>query len=87
MLNGKADMLWNSGNATVVLLKRPRASAFPRETAREWEYKVNFLRDAGELLELVWSGKKARMSKGDRQLLEQMVDCTVLKSFANGRKK
>ena len=32
MLNGKADMLWNCGNAIVVLPKRPRATAFSCET-------------------------------------------------------
>jgi hypothetical protein len=40
----------------------------------EWEYKVNFLQAVDEMLELVWSKKKVRMSKGDRQLLQQMVE-------------
>lgn len=40
----------------------------------EWEYKVNFMLPPGEMFELVWSKKKAQMSKGDRQLLAQMVE-------------
>jgi len=40
----------------------------------EWEYRVSFLLAPGEMLELVWSRKRAQMSKADRQLLEQMVE-------------
>jgi Domain of unknown function (DUF4160) len=40
----------------------------------EWEYKIHFLLGPGEMLELVWSKKKAQISKGDRQVLEQMVE-------------
>ncbi len=40
----------------------------------EWEYKVSFLLPPSEMLELVWSKKKVQMSKGDRRLLEQMVE-------------
>jgi hypothetical protein len=40
----------------------------------EWEYRVNFLRTAGGMFEVIWSRKKAQMSKSDRQLLEQMIE-------------
>jgi len=40
----------------------------------EWEYKVNFLLPTDEMFQLVGSTKKSQMSKGDRQLLEQMVE-------------
>lgn len=40
----------------------------------EWEYKVNFMLPPNGMFELVWSKKKAQMSKGDRQLLEQMLE-------------
>lgn len=40
----------------------------------EWEYRINFMLRLDEMFELVWSRKKSQISKGDRQLLEQMVE-------------
>lgn len=40
----------------------------------EWEMKVLFLQGAGEMFELVWTAKKKRVSKADRQSLEEMVE-------------
>jgi hypothetical protein len=40
----------------------------------EWEYRVNFPRAVGQMLDLVWAAKKTQMSKTDRKLLEQMVE-------------
>jgi Domain of unknown function (DUF4160) len=40
----------------------------------EWEYKVNFMLPPDEMFELIRSTKKAQLSRGDRKLLEQMVE-------------
>jgi len=40
----------------------------------EWEVKVYFLNGPREMLELVWTTKKAQMSRTDRNLLQAMVE-------------
>lgn len=46
VLNGKAHMFWDSGNAVVVLLKRPRAAALSREAKRRVGIQNKFYADA-----------------------------------------
>ncbi len=40
----------------------------------EWEYKVLFLEAPENMLELVWAKKKKRISKADRELLENAIE-------------
>jgi hypothetical protein len=40
----------------------------------EWLYSVKFLEPVDQMLELIWSAKKSRMSKTDRRLLQEMVE-------------
>lgn len=40
----------------------------------EWEYKVLFLEAPETMLELVWAKKKKRISKADRELLENAIE-------------
>jgi hypothetical protein len=47
---------------------------FPVKRKGEWEYRVNFLQAVDEMLELIWTAKKAQMSRADRKLLAKMVD-------------
>jgi hypothetical protein len=40
----------------------------------EWEYRINFLEGRNDMFQLIRSTKKARMSRADRNQLQEMID-------------
>jgi hypothetical protein len=40
----------------------------------EWEMKVLFLQDPADMFDLVWAAKKRRMSRTDKETLQEMVE-------------
>lgn len=51
-----------------------RPPHFHAKRKGEWEDRVRFLEAADEMFELVWSKKKRRMSRTERQGLVELVE-------------
>ena len=51
-----------------------RPPHFHAKRCGEWEVRVNFLESPGQMFDFIWIAKKARMSRQDRKLLEEMVE-------------
>jgi hypothetical protein len=72
--NGKAHMCLSCRDAVVVYSNDHEPPHFHAKRKGEWEYRINFLQSRNEMFELIWATKKARMSRADRELLQDIVE-------------